>query len=494
MATASTSPHVVENLQLRDAVLQPQRDVRRDWFRRILAADVAGVCAAIALIAGVLSWRSSALLPAAWTLALILLVPVIARARGTYSWRMHLDVIEGFSVPFVEVGLAWLVVASSWSLLSPATFRSRLLLLACATVAVTVSIARGVVFTQEAASRRRGQSLRPTLIVGAGRVGNLIGRRLLQHPEFGLRPVGYLDDAPLELSGDHRPLPVIGGTAGLDAAIAEHAIEHVVITFSLASHEELVAVAERAAALGVEVAMVPRLYEKTSRHVALGRIGGLPVLDMRIVHLESSRYFRIKYAVDRLVASIVLLFVWPIFLLTSLAIWSTMGRPIFFRQVRVGLNGRHFSMLKFRTMASDPAAEVAKELPPDTAPGGVEGGADRRTGLGRLLRQLSIDELPQLINVLNGDMSLIGPRPERPQYVDDFTSTVDGYARRHRVKGGITGWAQASGLRGQTSISERAEWDNYYIENVSFLLDMKIVLLTIGALLHGLVPSSSAPE
>jgi lipopolysaccharide/colanic/teichoic acid biosynthesis glycosyltransferase len=179
----------------------------------------------------------------------------------------------------------------------------------------------------------------------------------------------------------------------------------------------------------------------------------------------------------------------PVFAAVSAVIWITMGRPIFFRQIRVGRNGEHFVMLKFRTMASDASGELV-ELPPDTAPGGVEGDADRRTAIGRFLRRSSIDELPQLLNVLKGEMSLVGPRPERPHFVRDFNSTIDGYHRRHRVKGGITGWAQVHGLRGQTSISERAEWDNYYIENISVRLDVQIILLTIWALVRGVLPAA----
>jgi lipopolysaccharide/colanic/teichoic acid biosynthesis glycosyltransferase len=142
-------------------------------------------------------------------------------------------------------------------------------------------------------------------------------------------------------------------------------------------------------------------------------------------------------------------------------------------------------MLKFRSMRATASGlePVEIDLPPDTAPGGVEG-EDRRTRVGRLLRKTSLDELPQLFNVLKGEMSLVGPRPERPEYVARFEQSVDGYADRHRVKAGITGWAQVHGLRGKTSIADRAEWDNYYIQNFSLWLDVKILLKTAAALLE----------
>jgi len=179
---------------------------------------------------------------------------------------------------------------------------------------------------------------------------------------------------------------------------------------------------------------------------------------------------------------VILLLALPIMVPAALAILATLGRPLFFRQVRVGRDGRTFEMLKFRTMrpAEPELDERALDLPPDTAPGGVEGG-DRRTGVGRFLRRTSLDELPQLLNVLKGEMSLIGPRPERPEFVDLFEESVYRYGDRHRVKSGITGWAQVHGLRGKTSLSDRVEWDNYYIENWSLWLDLKVLLLTFLA-------------
>jgi lipopolysaccharide/colanic/teichoic acid biosynthesis glycosyltransferase len=165
----------------------------------------------------------------------------------------------------------------------------------------------------------------------------------------------------------------------------------------------------------------------------------------------------------------------------AIAIFVTLGRPLFFRQVRVGRDGRTFAMLKFRTMRPvEEAVPTDIDLPPDTAPGGIEGD-DRRTRLGAFLRRTSIDELPQLINVLRGQMSLIGPRPERPEFVGLFEQSVYRYSDRHRVKSGITGWAQVHGLRGKTSLSDRVEWDNFYIENWSLWLDLKVLLLTFLA-------------
>jgi lipopolysaccharide/colanic/teichoic acid biosynthesis glycosyltransferase len=157
--------------------------------------------------------------------------------------------------------------------------------------------------------------------------------------------------------------------------------------------------------------------------------------------------------------------------------------PIFFRQPRVGRDGRVFDCLKFRTMREPTDSFADFKLKDGAAPGGVEG-ADRRTTIGRFLRSTSLDELPQLINVLKGEMSLVGPRPERPVFVELFDMQIRRYGERHRVRAGMTGWAQVHGLRGQTSIADRVEWDNYYIENWSLALDLKILLMTLPAVLH----------
>jgi lipopolysaccharide/colanic/teichoic acid biosynthesis glycosyltransferase len=196
-----------------------------------------------------------------------------------------------------------------------------------------------------------------------------------------------------------------------------------------------------------------------------------------------ARLLAVKYGIDRVVALLALLLFLPLLIGTAIAVWVSLGRPIFFRQVRVGRNGRRFEMLKFRTMREaswDDEHEARFELLPGTAPGGVEGD-DRRTRVGAFLRRTSIDELPQLINVLKGEMSLVGPRPERPEFVGVFEQSVPGYADRHRVKPGMTGWAQVNGLRGQTSLVDRIDRDNHYIENWSLTLDLMIVVMTPGA-------------
>jgi exopolysaccharide biosynthesis polyprenyl glycosylphosphotransferase len=343
-----------------------------------------------------------------------------------------------------------------------------------------LALGRIVLDVAEMRARQRRRIGRPTLIVGSGRVGQLFAKRLDRYPEFGLHPIGFLDDAPWT-SGEPADVPVLGGPEDLEEMIRLHGVTHVVVTFSTASHEVLLRVIERCERLGVGVSFVPRLFEKMKDKVSIESVGSIPLIMVEPTDPTGWR-FSVKYVLDRIVAAALLILLSPLLAGTALAVWATSGRPILFRQVRVGRDGRPFELLKFRSMHPQEGNPPGPgELPPDTAPGGSEG-ADRTTTFGAALRRTALDELPQLINVLRGDMSLVGPRPERPEFVQIYQDEVHRYSDRHRVKAGITGWAQINGLRGNTSLSDRAEWDNYYIDNFSLWLDFKILVSTVSAL------------
>jgi exopolysaccharide biosynthesis polyprenyl glycosylphosphotransferase len=236
---------------------------------------------------------------------------------------------------------------------------------------------------------------------------------------------------------------------------------------------------QRCEEAGIGISLVPRLYEYMTDRATIEHIGGLPLVSPRRIRTQSWQ-FTVKYAVDRVVAATLLVLLSPLLAILAVGVVISVGWPVLFRQTRVGLRGREFEIYKFRTMTHMPteAPPLMDALMMNVAPGGVEG-ADRRTRFGSIMRRLSLDELPQLINVVKGDMSLIGPRPERPQFVEIFERTVSRYDDRHRVKPGITGWAQIHGLRGKTSITDRVEWDNYYLENWSLWLDLKILVTTL---------------
>ena len=326
----------------------------------------------------------------------------------------------------------------------------------------------------------------PTLIFGAGRIGAQVERRLDEKPELGLRPVGYVDPyPPSDEQVPGRRVPILGGPEDLESIVSRTGAKHVVMAFmsSRGSDATLVPIVRKCDELGLDVSLVPRLFESINVRVKLEHIGGMPLYRLRAVNPKGWQ-FALKHAGDRVMAAVLILMLAPLLLAATAAVRISSPGPIFFRQRRVGRDGRPFDLLKFRSMRPSeprsPGDNVRVLLPEDTAPGGVEG-VDRRTAIGKLLRRTSIDELPQLFNVLRGEMSIVGPRPERPEFVELFERRVSRYDDRHRVRAGITGWAQVHGLRGKTSLSDRIEWDNYYIENWSLWLDLKILLLTVAA-------------
>jgi exopolysaccharide biosynthesis polyprenyl glycosylphosphotransferase len=335
----------------------------------------------------------------------------------------------------------------------------------------------------------RSQALRskafavPTLIVGAGVIGNHLVKRLAGEARYGLRPVGFLDANPLPHNHPDDPiLPILGSPDDLAEAISRTGARHVILAFSAEPDHVLVSRVRECEALGIGVSLVPRLFESINERTTLDHVGGLPLLTLRPVDPRGWQ-FAIKHTLDRCIALIVLALASPIVLAIAAAVKLSSPGPILFRQRRIGRDGRTFDVLKFRTMR-EAAPQTAAFVPTvGMAPGGVEG-EDRRTSVGRFLRELSLDELPQLFNVLRGDMSLVGPRPERLDYVQRFTRDVARYEDRHRVKSGITGWAQVHGLRGQTSIADRVEWDNYYIQNWSLRLDLRILAMTVAEVLR----------
>jgi len=353
--------------------------------------------------------------------------------------------------------------------------------------AATVLLTTGRVFTNWAERRARaaGVVTTPTLIVGAGQIGALVERRLVGEPELGLHPVGYLDSDPPDAEDvPLRTAPVLGSPEDVARVAELTGAKHVVIGFTRDPDSQLFDVMRDCEERKLHVSVVPRFFEFVNVHHELEHIGGLPLFSHESTDPKSNT-FAVKHAFDRVFAGFMLLLLSPVLLTVAAAVKLSSPGPVLFRQRRIGRDGHHFELLKFRSMRmADPVAaeDTLTLLPTDMAPGGVEG-LDRRTRVGAFIRRHSIDELPQLINVLCGDMSLVGPRPERPEFAEIFEQKVRRYDDRHRVKSGITGWAQINGLRGRTSLSDRVELDNHYISNWSLSLDLKILFLTLGAVL-----------
>jgi exopolysaccharide biosynthesis polyprenyl glycosylphosphotransferase len=448
------------------------------WRRSRLGVDAAMLAgAAVAAQVGAHA-AGFAPTPAGWLVLFAVFVMGLSALRGAYTWRIRLQAIDDLWAVIATTALAGMALISLRVLAgddsSVADEGLRLWVFAT----VYVGAGRIALDWSQIRARREGALLKPTLIIGAGKVGKLTAQRLLDHPEFGLRPVGFLDKDPLDVVAG---VPVLGASWDLEDVAQLHGIQHVIVTFSTAPSAVLLRLVRRCDELGIDISFVPRLYERMSERLTVESVGGLPLLAAYRPNPKGWQ-FAVKYAIDRLVAAALLVIVSPLLVLVTAAVALEEGSPILFRQRRVGLDGREFEMLKFRTMRAPEPTELVEALLPrgDIAPGGVEG-VDRRTRLGGILRMTSIDELPQLINVLRGDMSLVGPRPERPEFARMFAELVHRYGDRHRVKAGITGWAQVHGLRGKTSISDRAEWDNYYIESWSLWLDLKILLMTVCA-------------
>jgi exopolysaccharide biosynthesis polyprenyl glycosylphosphotransferase len=411
-----------------------------------------------------------------------LLVALMLFTRGMYGRRVRVaaldeiaPVVGAISVAAMAI-LTWEVAVHGDATAGPYVGRAWVL------TVLLLGGARGLLAVAHRRARSRGLVGKPTLIVGAGVVGAAVATRLEDKPEYGLRPVGFVDAAPP--GGDvveERWLPVLGSPDELPQIAEAVNAEHVIFAFSAEPDHGLISLARRCEELGLEVSLVPRFFESINDRVIVERIGSLPLLGVRPIDPKGWQ-FNVKYALDRPIALLGLIVLAPLTLAVALAIKVTSRGPVLFRQRRVGRDGRMFDMLKFRSMHLAPVEEAWRPRP-GSAPGGVEG-RDRRTTVGRFLRRTALDEIPQLLNVVKGEMSLIGPRPERPEFASLFGRDLARYTDRHRVKSGITGWAQVSGLRGQTSLPDRVAWDNYYIENWSAALDLKIVLLTVGAVLR----------
>jgi Undecaprenyl-phosphate glucose phosphotransferase len=330
---------------------------------------------------------------------------------------------------------------------------------------------REVVRTQLRRRWRAGIGLRRVLIVGAGDLGRLVADRILEHGELGFRLVGFIDDrfATTDAIG-YRGLPILGALPDAPDVCSREQIDELYIALPLDEHVKMLSVVEFASREVIEVHVVPDLLQFIALRSRLEDLDGLPIISINDVPLRGFNSL-IKRAVDVTVSSLVLLVgAIPALIVAALIKRSSAG-PVFYTQERMGLDGKSFTVYKFRSMPID-AEEV-------TGPIWARDDDPRATRIGRWLRKTDMDELPQFWNVLTGDMSIVGPRPERPFFVEQFKHQIPQYMLRHKVKAGITGWAQINGWRGNTSLEKRIEYDLYYIENWSIGLDLKIMWLTV---------------
>jgi len=329
---------------------------------------------------------------------------------------------------------------------------------------------RGVVREVLERRWRAGIGLKRILIAGAGELGRMVADKILEHRELGYQIIGFVDD---RAAGDHlgyRGLPLLGTISEAPEIAAREAVDHLYVALPPEQHVQMLELIDSTSRECVDVKVVPDLLQVIALRARLEDLDGVPVININDVPLQGFNSV-VKRATDIVISSAALALLAIPFLVIAALVKLTSRGPVFYRQVRMGLDGHPFMIYKFRSMFHDAEAETGPVFATHNDP--------RRTPLGKLLRQSNIDELPQLWNVLRGEMSIVGPRPERPNFVAEFKDKIPQYMLRHKVKAGITGWAQVNGWRGNTSIEKRIEYDLYYIENWSVRLDLKIMWLTL---------------
>jgi Undecaprenyl-phosphate glucose phosphotransferase len=401
-------------------------------------------------------------------LPLVLLLAVAAyRVAGQY----HISRLRRFREEMVAVLkgttlLSLLVMATIFFQHDPYESRLTMLIFSILT-AWSILMARRVGWSFIRTMRSRGYNQTFALIVGTGRTARRLASALVRVNWLGIRNVGFVEDHAGPLAGD---LDVLGGFDDLPELVEKYQISHVFIALPFARYDDVRRVFSILSQTMAEVRLVPDVPSMAGLSLTTTNLDGLP-----LVGLRESPHFGLNVVIKRILdvalSALALVILSPLLGLIALLIKLTSPGPVFYRQERCGLNGGSFFMLKFRSMRVDAEQKTGAVW--------ARKDDDRRTRLGTFLRSTSLDELPQLWNVLMGDMSLVGPRPERPVFVNQFRKTIPGYMARHCVKAGITGWAQVHGWRGNTSLRKRIQYDLYYITHWTPWLDVRILWMTV---------------
>ena len=389
-------------------------------------------------------------------------------ASQLYTRRRGQPRLEELWTLVKAITLATLITVAliSFAFKNSFDYRRPMMVLAWALSILLLSLGRFLHIQIQRAFLRRGIASSDVLLVGTGEVGRMVLQKMLHSPQLGYHPVGLVavENGTQKVLG----IPVLGKLADLPQVIEQHKVQEVIICLPEASHDELVQITAQCERERVGIRIYPDVFQIMASEVSISDLAGMPLLTMRDVALRGW-YLALKRGVDIAGSLAALIVLSPLMMLTAALIKLESPGPVFYVQERMGLDAKPFQMLKFRSMRTDAEQQ---------GPGWTTANDPRRTRIGALLRKLSVDELPQFINVLLGDMSLVGPRPERPVYVEQFRQSIPRYMDRHREKAGLTGWAQVNGLRGDTSITDRTKYDLWYIENWSLSLDFKILLRT----------------
>ncbi|MFC0533241.1 sugar transferase [Phytohabitans kaempferiae] len=434
----------------------------RAWM---ITAPVDLVAMLAPLLVSTQYWRGSLFLAG--------LTVAIFAAGGLYHARRHVSILD--ELPslcgrlLASAAIVAIIAALRHESVEYVSGFMRMVALAAGLVIVGRIITRSATVL----ARKRRWVEHNAIIIGAGPVGVELARLLRRYPGYGLRFTGLIDDdAPSESGAP----PLLGGIDDLDKMIAMVEVDVLILADAGAPEATLMEVLRRPECARCDLWVVPRLWGSHAQGRLPDHIGAIPVVQARHTMLSGPRWAA-KRASDIVFSTVALTVLSPVLLLCAIATLIDGGRGIFFRQERIGRYGKPFQVIKFRTMR--PVDEHESQTNWSIA-------GDRRVGpIGRFMRRTSLDELPQLWNILRGDMTVVGPRPERPYFVEKFSAEHPDYAMRHRVPVGLTGLAQVSGLRGDTPISDRARFDNYYIENWSLWLDVKVLLRTIAEVFRG---------
>jgi Undecaprenyl-phosphate glucose phosphotransferase len=316
----------------------------------------------------------------------------------------------------------------------------------------------------------RGVNLKKILIVGAGELGQQVVERLEKHPEIGFSVVGYLSHSPEEVGKTFKDHKVLGVYQELVRVIRENKVDQIFIALPSKAHDHLEEILVSLGEETVDIKLVPDLLRYMDLHSGVEELDGMPLINLS----ESPLYgwnIILKRVSDIVLSGLAIILTFPVMILVAIALSLESRGPLIYRQERMGLDRNVFWMYKFRSMKV--------EAENQTGPVWAKENDDRRTRVGTILRSTSLDELPQLFNVFRGQMSLVGPRPERPVFVDEFKKSIPFYMLRLKMKAGLTGWAQVNGWRGNTSLEKRIEFDLYYIKNWSLSFDLKILVMTV---------------
>ena len=406
--------------------------------------------------------------------ALLVILPLwllVFWAFGLYRMRRTAARAEQYVQVAIATTLSMALLAAGTFLYRPegVTEYSRLMFVMFYLIDVVLVIfGRAAIHSAVARVRRSGRNLKRILIAGTGELAHTVIDKMRLNQEFGFRITGMLGDVADQ---EYRGVPVVGGIGDARDFIRRFDVDQLYIALPLSSYEDILDLLDKTANEMVAVKVVPDLLQHITLRAAVEDLDGVPIVNLSATPMRGVASV-VKRILDIGAALFCITLFAPLLPLIAVAVRLSSPGPIFYRQERMGLDGRSFELLKFRSMVDN--AERA------TGPVWTEERDPRVTAVGNLLRKFSLDELPQFFNVLRGDMSMVGPRPERPHFVQDFREHIPRYMLRHRVRAGITGWAQVNGWRGNTSLERRIQYDLYYIENWSLALDLKILWLTIS--------------